>query len=221
LSSDGNTPEDSAVEFAGEFETHITVRAPDQAAIDALHTWARDRGLAFHHIVLARGQTPSQPMNGRHGRGTRSGELATANQLRRELALAGFVVSRVKIEASPRNRDVPRSDAEAANHSGRYFEHHVKLALDPHADLAVLTAIAQEHAAHLSRNARRARDDGRHERFVTQRCQGVGAVAAGAALRTLLAALAEYEVVSVEEEYVVHDSDPGVDAGWLENGGAS
>jgi hypothetical protein len=29
-----------------------------------------------------------------------------------------------------------------------------------------------------------------------------------------------YTVLSVEEEFVVYDSDPGVDAGWLDRGGA-
>src|SRR4051812_13031477 len=52
----------TTVEFAGEFETHVTVSAADGSALDALRAWAESHGLTFHHIVLERGRTPSQPM---------------------------------------------------------------------------------------------------------------------------------------------------------------
>jgi hypothetical protein len=210
------------VEFEGEFETHVTVRAAGSADLEGLRDWAARRGLSFHHIVLDRGQTPSQPMVGRRGRGRLAGELATAEALARQLAAYGFAVCRVKIEAAPENRDVPGSDAEASR-SGpdRHFEHHVKLALDPATDVATLTALAQSHAAHLSRNALCRRDDGRQERFVTQRCYAVGWPAARQRLERLLGDLVAggYAVLSVEEEFVVYDSQPGVDAGWLNTEG--
>jgi hypothetical protein len=161
-------------------------------------------------------------MVGRRGRGGLTGELAAAADLGRRLAADGFAISRIKIEAAPGNRDVPRSDAEAAgHHPGRYFEHHVKLALDPGADVAGLAELSRGYAARLSRNALRVRDDGRRERFVTQRCYAVGRPTARARLDALLAALAAggYAVLDVEEEFVVYDSDPGVDAGWLDTGG--
>lgn len=212
----------AVVEFEGEFETHVTVRAEDPGAVQALREWAGGRRLTFHHIVLDRGRTPSQPMVGRRGRGGLSEELAEAADLGRRLAADGFAVSRVKIEVAPGNRDVPDSDAEAVEyHPSRYFEHHVKLALDPGADVAGLAELSQGHAAHLSRNALRVRDDGRRERFVTQRCHAVGRPAARARLNALLAALTAggFTVLDVEEEFVVYDSDPGVDAGWLDAGG--
>jgi hypothetical protein len=67
------------------------------------------------------------------------------------------------------------------------------------------------------------RDDGRAERFVTQRCHAAGRATARGRLAALLGALAAggYAVLSVEEEYVVHDTAPGVDAGWLDAGGAT
>lgn len=206
--------------FEGEFETHVTVRAVDSVAIDSLRAWAARHRLAFHHIVLDCGQTPSQPMVGRRGHGGLSAELVAALDLGRLLEAAGFNVSRVKIEAAPANRGVPDSDCAAADHPGRYFEHHVKLALDPATDLTALTALAVGHSAHLSRNARRVREDGRHERFVTQRCHSVGRITARGRLDELLTALASsgHAVVSVEEEYVVYDSNPGVDSGWIDGG---
>jgi hypothetical protein len=207
------------MEFEGEFETHLTVRADDAQGVEAARAWADRHRLKFLHIILARGHTPSQPMVTRRGTGTLSGQLAAAAALCPELAAAGFVVTRIKIEAAPGNRDVPASDAEAADrHPGRYFEHHVKLALDPDADVAALVATARRHAAHLSRNALRVRGDGRHERFVTQRCPSVGRPAARRRLDDLLASLEAggYPVLDVEEEYVVHDSNLAVDAGWLD-----
>jgi hypothetical protein len=212
------------VEFDGEFETHVTVRAEGPDGIDALRSFAgRDRR-KFHHIVLDRGRTPSQPMVSRRGRGSLSGELAAAADLSRRLTAAGFAVTRVKIEAAPDNRDVPDSDAEAADrHPGRYFEHHVKLALAEGTDVRPLAGLACGYAAHLSRNARRVRDDGVSERFVTQRCHSVGRAAARERLGALLAALGagEYKILSVEEEFVVYDSNPAVDAGWLDPGGVA
>jgi hypothetical protein len=207
------------VEFAGEFETHVTVRVANSDTFGALRAWAKHHGLAFHHIVLERGRTPSQPMVSRRGRGRLPDELAAADGLCLQLVTAGFAVSRVKVEAAPWNEDVPSSDAEAGGHPGRYFEHHVKLVLDPAADVAPLASLVVAHCAHLSRNARRVREDGQQERFVTQRCHAVGRNSARQRLAALLAALAAggYRVLGVEEEFVVHDSAPGVDAGWLEH----
>lgn len=90
-------------------------------------------------------------------------------------------------------------------------------------DLGPLAATATGHAARLSRNARRVRCDGLAERFVTQRCHAAGRATARSELDALLADLVAggHAVMSVEEEYVVHDTAPGVDAGWLEPGGAA
>lgn len=208
-------------DFAGEYETHVTVRADNPDRLDALRALADARGLTFHHIVLDRGFTPSQPMVTRRGRGDLDGESAAATHLAAKLTDDGYVVTRVKIEAAPDAAGVPRADADAC--PDRYFEHHVKLLLDPAADAAPLTALAAEHAARLSRNARRIRADGRAERFVTQRCHAVGRATARGRLDGLLAALAAggYELLSVEEEFVVYDTAPGVDHGWLDPGGAT
>ena len=211
------------MDLQGDFETHVTVRldgdgaAPDDAA--ALRQWAEERGLKFTHIVLARGRTASQPMLTRHGRGRLADELARTETLAAALRSAGFVVARVKIEASPFAMGVPRSDEEAAGASDdQYFEHHVKLLLTPGADVRPLTVLAERHGAHLSRNALRTRVDGREERFVTQRCRRVARPAARRAFEALLAALSAdgYEVTEAEEEFVVYDSDLSMDAGWID-----
>lgn len=204
--------------FAGEFETHLTITAVPHGDPGVLAAWANVRGLKFVHIVLDRGAVCSQPMLTRAGRGDLPGELAAAAELARRLAGDGFDVVRTKIEAAPWNEDVPASDAAAAAHPGdRYFEHHVKLVIAPATDTRELAATAVANRAHLSRNARRTRADGRQERFVTQRCFGVGRSTARSALDALLTDLTAsgYAVAEVEEEFVVYDSNLGVDAGWI------
>ena len=92
----------------------------------------------------------------------------------------------------------------------------MKLLLDTDIDLGALAARVVPHGAHLSWNARRVHGGGRHERFVTQRCRGVADEDAGRALERLLAALDGFDVLSVEREFVLYDSDESVDEGWLE-----
>lgn len=107
--------------------------------------------------------------------------------------------------------------------SGRYFEHHLKVLLDPcgpgaAATLDALTATAAAHDAHVSWNARRIRaGTGRQERFVTQRCYGVGLPTARARLAALTRAVGALpvEIAETEEEFVVHDSNSAIDDGWI------
>ena len=61
------------MDFDGHFETHVTARADGPAGVEALRAWAARRGLKFHHIVLDRGRTPSQPMVTRQGPGRSRG----------------------------------------------------------------------------------------------------------------------------------------------------
>ncbi len=209
------------MEFTGDFETHITVHCPQEMNVESLRAWGESRGLKFHHIVLDRGQFTSQPMLTRVGNGRLSGELMAATEIVNELTSAGFAVSRIKVEAAPWNDGVPRTSAETASQSDdQYFEHHIKLLLLAHANVSALVALAQGHAAHLSRNSRRIRDDGLHERFITQRCQGVGRVESRARLDALLDQIhsAGHQILEVEEEYVVYDTNLELDAGWISTG---
>lgn len=203
------------MDFAGEFETHITVAADPQPTVGKLAEWARHHGLTCLHIVVEGAAVPSQPMLSLRGRGTLGERLRAAAEVAAGLAEAGFRVVRTKIEAAPDNRDVPRTDAEAAARTdGRYFEHHVKLLMDPAADCAAPADLASRYAARLSRNARRVRPDGLAERFVTQHCRGVGRDGAERLLQRLLDGLAAagHRIAEVEREYVVFDSNADLDA---------
>ncbi|MEU0601477.1 hypothetical protein ABZ484_25005 [Streptomyces sp. NPDC006393] len=214
---------DPVRQFEGEFETHLTL-APQvgQDSDEPIRDWAERHGLKYTRIVLDRGRTPDQPMLTRRGEGTLSEQVAAAHQWTERLRGDGFHVTRVKIEAAPWATGVPRTDAEAAALPGdRYFEHHVKLLLPGERQVAAVRALAVPHTAHVSKNARRTSADGTHERFVTQRCRGVGRPEARRRLDALLRALAEAActVAEVEEEFVVHDDNPAVDAGWIADDG--
>ncbi|MBS2963572.1 hypothetical protein KGA66_10975 [Actinocrinis puniceicyclus] len=204
--------------FEGDFETHVTVRG-DRTDVDHLERWAAGAELKLTLITLGRGRVPVQPMITLRGSGTLGAQYTAAGVVVGRLETAGFEVARVKIEASPCTRGVPGDDEAALRlGAGCYFEHHVKLLLDAGCDVAALTRLVVPHGAHVSWNARRVLDPGRHERFVTQRCHGLGLAAAGKSLEELCTMLYEcgYEIVSVEREFVVFDSDASLDAGWIE-----
>jgi hypothetical protein len=212
--------EDSGREFVGEFETHVTVGCGN-SDLPGLERWAVTRGLKLTHIVLDRGRTPSQPMVTLRGQGTLRQQQEAARAVADELLAAGYPPVRTKIEATPWTDGVPEHDADdARSDPARYFEHHVKVLLPAHSDAdgARLTAVAVSHQAHLSRNARRTDHEGRRQRFVTQRCHGVGRRTADARLDRLIDAITEggFDIVSVEREFVVLDSNLAIDDGWME-----
>ncbi|MGW1553627.1 hypothetical protein [Streptomyces sp. NPDC002346] len=105
-------------EFAGEFETHLTVRlGTATGAMDAsarLEHRAARMGLKLTRIVLDRGAMPDQPVLTETGRGTLTERQAATLLRSAELRAAGFPVIRVKIEASPWNADIPQTADEAA-----------------------------------------------------------------------------------------------------------
>jgi len=207
--------------IAGNFEIHWTVRMDGSQQLSALQMWAAERDLKCTHIVLERGQTPSQPMLTRHARGTLAGIIDDSRGMADAMRAAGFDVSRIKAEVATDSRDVPQTESDAAKRGPQhYFEHHVKLLLPRSADMGPIIAAVKPHGAHVSRNALRARADGRQERFVTQRCYRVSKATARGKLDALLATLRDqtFEIIDLEEEYVVFDSNTALDAGWIEPG---
>jgi hypothetical protein len=209
----------SSLAFTGAFETHVTLAAPPDGADDEVALFAVRLGAKFVHIVLDRGRTPSQPMLTVTGSGTRRAQIEASGDLVRGLVGAGFRVVRVKVEAAPGNEDIPADDAAAGRlGDSMYFEHHVKVVLDEDPADGVLAALLGRFGARLSRNARRHRADGKAEWFATQRCYRSGLPRASARLDSLVSALTEagWPPVEVEREFVVYDSAPAVDDGWLE-----
>jgi hypothetical protein len=198
--------------FEGLFESHLTV-APT-ADDERLRSLAERHGAKYTRIVLDRGSSPDQPMVTVRGHGVLDEQRALTEAWARRLRAAGFLVNRAKIEAAPGNADVPQT---ADLPDGCYFEHHVKVVPADDAGIAVVRAISERHAAHVSRNARRVLPDGRHERFVTQRCHDAGQPEARGRLAALVDELtaAGYPPVEVEQEFVVFDSNLAMDDGWI------
>ncbi|MFI6094561.1 nucleotidyl transferase AbiEii/AbiGii toxin family protein [Lentzea sp. NPDC051213] len=196
--------------YSGEFELHLT---GSEWQVDELAAFAGEHGVKFSHIELHRGEMPSQPMLTIGVKGTLDEVRAVADGWRARMLAAELYVVRIKIEAAPWNEGVPQSDEDAD--PALYFEHHVKLLLRGQWHRDVLVTV-ESHNAHISRNARRRREDYAEERFVTQRCFGVGRATAKAQLQALLDDLQQFEVLEIEEEYVVDDDALHVDKGWFE-----
>ncbi|MFI6348881.1 hypothetical protein [Streptomyces sp. NPDC050560] len=195
----------------GDFEAHVTVGGDEGGRLVG---WGRERGVKVAQIVLARGERVSQPMVTLRGGGSYREQYAAARRCVEALRGAGFTVVRVKVECAAWAEAVPAPPYR----KDQYYEHHVKLALGAGAELGALARAVAGHGAHLSWNARRVAGGGRHERFVTQRCHGGGAGAARSALGRLLHELRGRQIVSVEREFVLYDSDLSVDEGWLDGG---
>jgi hypothetical protein len=206
-------------EYPGEFEVHVTARLTDQGGWERFHGWCTLHQFKSVHIVLARGEHADQPMATWWRSRTRlTPVLAEAQLIAAELQSSGFPVVRVKVEAGLLNEDVPQSDEDAGDHAAsNYFEHHVKLLRERTASSDRLLHVCEDQQVHLSRNAWRDRGQEHEERFVTLRSYRVGKASTDRRLRKLLNALNEIgeQVIEVESEYSVYDSNLDLDRGWL------
>ncbi|WP_329108692.1 hypothetical protein OG792_08580 [Micromonospora sp. NBC_01699] len=205
------------VDVSGDFEIHITTYAHHS---EQLASFAERHRVKFFHVLLDRGVHVSQPMLTLTGQGTLDRQRSLAKRWNDRMREAGMYPCRTKIEATPWSDGVPQTDPDAAAEpGGRYFEHHIKVLLSSVTvpDLMAITDLVASHGARLSRNARRQRAGGAQERFVNQRCHGVGLATAKQRLDKLVTELhaAGYEVLTVEQEYVVFDSNLEHDSGWL------
>lgn len=204
-------------DYRGNFEVHLTVRTVGPT--DQFRNWCVAEQCKCVWIVLDRGAEVQQPMaTWRRASTVLPAVIAQAHQRAEALEQAGFEVVRVKIEADPSNEQVPATDEAARlESSSQYFEHHIKLRRNVSAGREMLLQICLKHAAHLSHNAWRQPVNGVEERFVTLRSFGVGRSTSEEQLRRLLAALEAEgeEVIEVESEFAVYDSNLTLDNGWL------
>jgi non-canonical purine NTP pyrophosphatase (RdgB/HAM1 family) len=200
---------------AGAFEAHVTVRLA--AGETPRFRDACDRlGVKCVLIELPEGEHAAQPMTASVHRCALREAQEEVHGLARALVGEGFRVVRTKIEALPRNADIPETDADAGRWPFGYFELHVKLLLSPGASLDSVRAACAPPGARLSRNANKRRPDGAEERFVTLRVPGVGRVHAEERFVALEAALASLGLPRTKSirEYTVYDSDVSLDHGW-------
>lgn len=202
--------------FGGAFESHVTVRlredqvAPFRQACDDLE-------VKCVLIELPSGATALQPMTAAFHRGSMREALGEMHELARALAARGFQVVRTKLEALPKNADIPQTDEAAQQSPANYFEYHVKVVLPMNASFDAVSALVERHGARLSKNANARRSDGSEERFVTLREARRGRPSADARFAALEDELvaAGYTLTGRLREYTVYDSNLDLDAGWL------
>lgn len=201
--------------FDGIFESHVTVKPCDAAAFSAA---CAELGVKYVSIELPKGDQPVQPMTAAHHQGPMSDVLGEVHALAKELVRRGFTVTRTKLEAVGRHRDVPLTDEAAAlAPKANYFEHHLKLVLPPGFEPAPLAEQCRALDAHLSRNARKQSADGSQERFVTLRSYGVGQDTADARFERVVDLVHRLglTIKNRVREYTVYDSAIEVDRNWM------
>lgn len=190
------------------YETHLTLASNRSDGIDSARTWATAAGLKWTEIELSRGDHQRQPMITYWGTDSLESQHATAKQIEEQLQPLGLQVVRLKTETAA-------TEAQIAE-PGQYFECHVKLHLTSPADWDTLQHVAQDKSAHVSRNARRVRDDGTHERFLTLRSYDGSGIEARHKVYDLIQELNSHglNIMETEMEFVVFDSNLSLDAGW-------
>ncbi|KAF3891265.1 hypothetical protein DA73_0400032860 [Tolypothrix bouteillei VB521301] len=205
-------------DYTGTFEAHITICAESRATLQLFQHICQQLNVKCVLIELPNGVTRSQPMTASYHRGTLTQVWTEVHNLAQRICLAGFQVTRVKIEAMPYNQDIPVTDNEVSQHPvTNYFEFHIKALLSQETDLEGLRQHCAKFGAHLSVNAFKLNASGQHHRFITLRVYGLGRRSAQARFQALLTSLRARHILLVQpqQEYTVYDSNLELDAGWL------
>jgi RNA ligase len=188
-------------------EIHLTL--DESTNVSALRIRCAELGVKCLVIENSSGATRRQPMTSSTLFGTRAEAVLAAARLALDLDRVGLVVVRTKIE-----RD---ANVEICHPGDSYFEFHVRIALgasEEHA-LQALRRSLGEVGGHLSVNANSLRPN---ERFVTSRFWVESLAEAIESHGKVLNALTQMQidVLSVEAERTVFDSNLAIDSGWAE-----
>ena len=206
--------------MANSYETHITIDSSESRSVQRLAQFVESRNMKWTQILLNSGQVPDQPMITFWGIGTLQIQLDRARSVCRELEDLECSVVRLKVEKQLYELDEANfqsMDTSLIPEPTLYFEHHLKLLLESEANLVELQKTIQPFDGRLSRNARRCRDDGLLERFVTQRAYKTSAKESLDSVARLKRSLedADFEIIDTESECVLFDSNIDLDADWL------
>ena len=116
----------------------------------------------------------------------------------------------------------PSTDVAAQAYLCNYFEFHIKLRLPRvklEAQQAAMKDVGQRHHAHVSRNAFK-KDTGTGDVmwFMTLRMYGVAHGTSFELFEKCVADVREQglEIVSMQREYAMYDSNVALDKGWIE-----
>ena len=159
--------------YQGQYEYHLTVdlEPNNTQQLHAFETLCTELNAKAIVIQLASGETPPQPMLGQFLEGQPKTVLSTI-QTAAEKLQQQFTLTRVKVEASTKNSNIPKFDEDASELPiSCYFEHHVKMRLPSTVKLQQLRAELMDYQGHLSRNAytQASSSSDLESRFVTQR----------------------------------------------------
>jgi len=240
--------------YSGLFEIHVTVKLG--ALSEADYTQQLDNFRAIcksknvkpllielenlttdsnHSNAKSKLVFPTQMMTSSYVSGTFSKQaFSEAFRLARELAVQGYHIARVKVEAMLSDNGVPENGDEAVTLPvGNYFEFHVKVPLGiPHhkhglemsehmncPSNCIWKLCSGNFHAHLSRNAFKVHTHTQvQERFATMRMYKIGKDTALSQFNAFLTALTAqgYEILSKQREYSVYDSNVALDQGWID-----
>ncbi|MDX2305467.1 MAG: hypothetical protein NW226_21830 [Microscillaceae bacterium] len=203
--------------YEGIFEAHISMKplSKDQAVFFA--EFCQTHRCKAIQIVLARGINPVQPMSCSRHQGTLPSVLEEVKALAQEMEKSGFEVKRLKIEASPQNKDIPHNLEEALTHPAQnYFEHHWKILLSDKPSQELLN-LCERFQAHFSKNAFKKQEDHQSEHFITLRLYGQGLQETQKICQDFEITLQAQGIPVLQQitEYCVYDDYLALDDHWL------
>lgn len=204
--------------FEGLFEAHLTItKLSEEEQKQKFINLTKQLGIKPLLIHLYRGDAPIQPMTASTHEGTWTMVQKEINVLVQKIEQAGFIINRVKVEAHPDNKGVPKDENQAKRFPEGYFETHLKV-LFGQKDEELLKNICQNHQAHLSYNAFKTHTATLlQEKFVTLRHYAIGKTEAFAEAQKLKNELlnAHFTITKTITEYCIFDNNTSLDNNWL------
>lgn len=199
------------------FESHLTLDLTECEELGLVRIWAGKNDLKWSHILLEGGDSPSQPMITFRGTGDVDSQIERAKVVTKDVKEIGVNVIRVKVELELPSPEIKCSLLGLETTETQYYESHIKILHKTEVDLEELQVMVAPFQARLSRNARRQRNDGIQERFITQRLYDSERLLAHQQFSRLKNEIekAGLEVIETEEEFVCYDSNLNLDAGWI------
>lgn len=207
------------LQMNGTFEAHITTAIESKTEQERFRQLCHALGVKCVVIELPQGDLRQQPMTASYHRGPIAQVVTDVVHLTQSIRQEHFPIARLKLEAVATNNGIPETEGElSAFPPTCYFEHHIKLLLDPGTDFGELDAICQKHQAHLSSNALKQQSNGTQERFLTLRHYHTGRIQSFDRLERLTEDLksAGFQIAGKLREYSLFDSRVALDAGWIE-----
>jgi hypothetical protein len=177
-------------------------------------------GVKAIHIELDAGVRPTHFITGSVHTGRLSQVEQELDMLERRLREMGLRPVRRKVEAMIQNPLVPVSSQDVVGRpASNYFEFHTKVTLEEGQELESLRQLCRSSGVHIARSASNKLSSGRRQKFVTARFHAQGRLEAEAQFANFLEGLRAlgFQSSHVLKEYVVIDTNLGLDAGWADS----